>query len=90
MSKDETSNKPAHEIRVGRVRATVWANHSDRTGDWYSVTLSRLYKDAGGQWRDAPGFSRDDLPLVVRVAELADAWIREHDTAAAVPAELAP
>ena len=35
---------------------------------------SRLYKD-GTQWKDSASFGRDDLPLVIKVADQAHNWI---------------
>lgn len=66
--------KPTHEIRLGRIRAAIWANEADKGQVWFNVTVSRLYKD-GDQWRDASAFGRDDLPIVAKVADMAYAWI---------------
>jgi hypothetical protein len=68
------SNKPVHEIRLGRIKAAVWENQSQNNGAMYNVTLSRLYRD-GNQWKDSTSFGRDDLPLVEKVADLAHRWI---------------
>lgn len=65
---------PIHEIKLGRIRATIWANRSNRQMPWYSVTVSRLYRD-GDQWKETASFGRDDLPLVSKAAELAYGWI---------------
>ena len=67
-------NRPAHEIKVGRIRASIWTNRSNNGGDWFNVSLSRSYRD-GDEWKDSASFRRDDLPLVSKVAELAYAWI---------------
>ncbi|MBX9583521.1 MAG: hypothetical protein K2X87_24735, partial [Gemmataceae bacterium] len=72
-----TATKPVHEIRLGRVRAAVWANDGSH-GPFLTVTLSRLYKDESGKWADAQSFDRDDLPLVAKVADRAHTWIHEH------------
>jgi hypothetical protein len=37
------NNKPVHEIRLGAVKAAVWANNS-ASGLWHSVSFGRLYK----------------------------------------------
>ena len=67
-----------HEVRLGRIRAAVWAN-STETGIRHNVTVSRLYKDeASGTWKDSASFGRDDLPLVGKVCDLAHSWIYEH------------
>lgn len=69
-------NKPAHEIRLGRIKATIWEN-STENGSRHNVTLRRLYKD-GDQWKDSESFGRDDLPLVAKVSDLAHTWIFEQ------------
>ena len=55
-----TKNKPAHEIRYGTVKATIWANQTKENGIRYSVTPSRIYKN-GGDWKQTDSFGRDDL-----------------------------
>ena len=69
-----TNNKPMHEIRFGRVRATVWLNQSE-SGTWPSVTFSRLYKDKEDTWQDSTSFSRDDLPLLIKAADKVHSWL---------------
>lgn len=68
--------KPAHEIRLGRVKATIWENRTEQ-GTRHNVTVSRLYKD-GDQWKQSASFGREDLPLVAKVADLAHTWIYEQ------------
>ena len=77
MARNSKSNRPVHEIRMGRIRAAIWENQT-QNGTRHNVTLSRLYKD-GDDWRDSTSFGRDDLPLVVKVADLAHSWIYEHN-----------
>jgi len=75
MSDQMTSiNGPVHEIKLGRVRASVWANGRDRQIVWYSVSLSRIYRD-GDKWKSITSFGRDDLPVIAMAAEMAYAWI---------------
>jgi hypothetical protein len=77
----QQKQKPVHEIRVGRIRATIWAN-GDKTGKvWLKTTLSRLYKD-GDQWKDTTSYDADDLPVVAKVADMAFAWIRGQEVPA--------
>lgn len=71
-----TRQRPVHEVRLGRIRAAIWQNATE-IGVRHSVTLSRLYKD-GDQWKDSTSFGRDDLPLVMKVSDLAHSWIFEH------------
>ncbi len=69
----DKNNAPVHEIRIGRIRATIWENEST-SGTWHNVTLSRIYKE-GNEWKDSTGFGRDDLPIVAKVADQAHSWI---------------
>jgi hypothetical protein len=74
----EATNRPVHEVRLGRIRAAIWANSTDN-GIRHNVTISRLYKDdKSGEWKDSTSFGRDDLPLVMKVSDLAHTWIYEH------------
>ena len=70
-----SNNKPVHEIRMGRIKAAIWEN-STQNGPRHNVTLVRIYKD-GNQWKTSDSFGRDDLPLVMKVADLAHSWIYE-------------
>jgi len=72
MSQSKKS-KPAHEIRLGSIRATIWQNQSEG-GVRYNVSISRGYRD-GTTWKDTQSFGRDDLPRVIKCADLAYEWI---------------
>jgi len=65
--------KPVHEVRLGRVKAAVWANETEH-GVRFSVTLARIYKDAAGNWQRSDSFGREDLPLVAKVSDMAHTW----------------
>lgn len=71
--------QPAHEIRLGRIRAAIWANENGHDDVWFNVTVSRLYKD-GDVWKDSSSFRRDDLPVVAKVMDMAYAWIWNRHT----------
>lgn len=68
--------KPANEIRLGRIKATIWANDTTN-GIRHNVTVCRLYKD-GDEWKQSDSFGRDDLPLVAKVLDQAHTWIFEQ------------
>lgn len=76
MAKSDTKSRPAHEIRLGRIKAAVWENETEN-GIRHNVTISRLYKD-GDRWKDSTSFGREDLPLVAKVADMAHTWIFQH------------
>ena len=72
-----TKKRPAHEIRIGMIRAAIWANENGANDIWFGVTVSRLYKD-GSAWKDSFVFRRDDLPVVAKLMDMAYAWIWDH------------
>lgn len=72
----EAKTKPVHEIRLGRIKAAIWANETDN-GTRHNVTITRLYKD-GDEWKTSSSFGREELPLVAKVADMAHTWIFEQ------------
>ena len=83
-TQQEAKVRPVHQVRLGRIRAAIWANET-QNGVRHNVTVSRLYTDAEGNWKDAPSFGRDDLPLVCKVLDWAHSWIF-HNAANGQPA----
>lgn len=71
-----TKMRPVNEIRLGRIRAAIWANTVDGITR-YNVTFSRLYKDEDG-WKDSASFGREDLLLLAKVCDMAHLWIYEQ------------
>ena len=76
MAKSTKKSGPAHEIRLGRIRATIWENDT-QNGVRYNVTFQRVYKD-GEEWKESVSFGRDDLLLVAKAADQAHTWIYEQ------------
>jgi len=72
----ENPTRPVHEIRFGRIKAAIWENQTEN-GARHNVTFQRLWKD-GDEWRSSDSFGRDDLPLVMKVADLAHSWIYQQ------------
>ncbi len=73
--------KPVHEIRLGRIRVTIWANQSNGEGVWFNTTIIRHYKD-GEQWKETATFRREDLPIVAKAADMAYDWIWKQEVPA--------
>lgn len=69
---------PAAEFRLGRIRATLWENYSENHGAWYSVVVTRSYKDGQGNWKTAQSFGRDDLLVISEVTRMAYHWINRQ------------
>ena len=58
------TKKPSYETRVGRIKAVVFDNENGPD----KVTFSALYKNEEDQWRGSRSFTREDLPLLIKVA----------------------
>lgn len=76
MSTTNGKTKPVHEIRLGAIKAAIWANET-QNGVRHNVTFSRLYKDED-EWKSSDSFGRDDLPVVAKVADMAHTWIHQE------------
>jgi hypothetical protein len=72
--------KPAHHIRLGRIRAAIWQNENGEDRSWFNVTVTRTYND-DNEWKDTHSFRRDDLPVVAKVLDMAYAWIWDRQAA---------
>lgn len=69
-----TVQQKPHEIRLGKIKATIWANPTHR-GIHYRTKICCLYKDESGNWNSTDTFQREDLLAVAKVADLAHTWI---------------
>lgn len=78
------NNKPAHEIKVGGIRATIWLNEANGKSH-YSVTVSRIYK-AGDEFKQTTSFSRSVLPKLYEAILKADHWIGLREPTVPEPA----
>jgi hypothetical protein len=66
--KQDTPNGPVDRINDGPLKVSIWKNSSEKGKDFYTAELTRTYKDAEGNLRNAHSFARDDL---LKVSELA-------------------
>jgi hypothetical protein len=64
---NSTANKPVQQLRDGAIRAAIWANQGQENRTFYSVTISRTYKE-GEEYRDSNSFSGADLLKLSRIA----------------------
>ncbi len=69
--------RPVHSVRIGRIKASIWANKTKRGQTFHNVTVQRLFKSEDG-WRSTASFGRDDLPLVGKALDRAHSWIFEQ------------
>jgi hypothetical protein len=68
--------KPVHVVRFGLIKVSVWQNRKT-TGDIYSVTVVRLFKN-GDVWKQSTRFGRDDLPVVRLALDEAHTWVLQE------------
>jgi hypothetical protein len=76
---EQAKQRPVYEARYGRIKVVAWANDSDK-GIWYSVQVTRSYKDGKGEWHQASTFGRDDLLVVAEAVRGAWHWIARQKT----------
>jgi hypothetical protein len=71
-------NQPAHHIRLGSVRASIWENSNGEVTR-HNVTFQKIYKEKeSDQWKSTESFGRDELLLLAKVADRAHSWICEQ------------
>jgi hypothetical protein len=74
----EKKDKPVHEIRIGKIKAVIWANHTEG-GVRHNVQLRRIFKrDDSAQWESSDSLGRDDCLVGAEVLRLAALWIYDH------------
>jgi hypothetical protein len=74
-------NKPIHKIRgAGGLSLAIWKHESDK-GPWFSVTLTRSYKQ-GEEWKESNSYGFDDLLNLAKMLDQAHTWITEELAAA--------
>ena len=67
-------NQPAHEITLGKIKVTIWANKTEDHDVWFNVAVSRLYKN-GSAWKETTTLGHDDLPVAIKAMDMAYTWI---------------
>ena len=80
-----SNSKPAVELRIGAVKATIWENEVGGITR-YNLTFSRLYRDEG-QWKSTQSFGFNNLLALAKLAEQAHALIAERNAGAASAAD---
>jgi len=67
-------NKPAHEIKLGCIRATIWDNGVRDGESSYTAQVTRSYKADNG-WKETTSLRREDLPVAVKAMDMAYGWM---------------
>jgi hypothetical protein len=71
------ANAPATKFQIGFVTATVWKNNGT-SKPFYTVDLTRSYKDNDGEYQNGSSLSHADLLNAARLLQRAEAWIAEQ------------
>lgn len=71
------TQQPAFKFKIGLITATIWDNEG-----FFSVDISRSYKNGEGDWRTTSAFSHNDLLNVAKCAERAENWISRKQASA--------
>ena len=72
-------DKPQRELRSGRIRVSIWKNTAAK-GDYYSVNLTRLYKDKDGKWQRTESFKAQDLLDIAALCQRAHQLLRIEES----------
>jgi hypothetical protein len=77
----EKKQQPLAQLRIGKLKATVWANSSvSSKAPWHNTQLCRLYfDDSHDEWHESTNFGRDDLLALAELARETYRWIAEHE-----------
>lgn len=75
---EPAKNRPVHDVRMGRICGAIWTQAGTDGQTWYTVTISRIYRDNDGNWQRSDSFNRTDLPLVAKVADLCHTWVYQQ------------
>jgi len=68
MAKKQNKVQPVEEVRIGSIKAAIWRNEGDN-GPRFNVTFQRLYRTEKGKWQSTDSFGRDDLLVLMKVAD---------------------
>ena len=79
METNKKNSRPAHTVRHGMVRATVWPQQGEK-GAWFNVIVDRGYRDKEGAWQKTNYLTREDLLPAARALEHAYDWIVTKQT----------
>ena len=65
-----TKSKPVQKFRSGAIEVAVWSKTGEK-GSFYSVTMSRSYKQ-GEEWKQSDSFSGDDVIVLAKLLDMDD------------------
>ena len=76
MAKKQNKVQPVEEVRIGSIKAAIWRNEGER-GPRFNITFQRLYRTEDGKWQSTSSFGRDDLLVLMKVADATHTRVME-------------
>lgn len=73
-AKAQGRKAPAYEINMGIIRGVVWEN-AGKKGVWYSINVTRRYRDGAGEVKYATSFGQHDALIAAEVLRACYVWI---------------
>ena len=70
----EEKNQPIYKIKSGAMAASIWRKDGNN-GPWYQADVQRAYLGQDEKWHYTTSFSRDELPVVLVLLQMAYGWI---------------
>lgn len=75
---DSKNALPVHKERLGGIEAAMWGNEVREGRPRMSVTLTKSYRDAEGNWQRSASLDIEDLPHAVKVLDRCHTWAAEQ------------
>lgn len=72
----EKNNKPAHVIRDGSCKITIWRNIKTDGSHWYECVTARTFSDKDVQLKTTHSFSNAEILRTAELLRLNYNWIR--------------
>ena len=69
------SDKPVKRFRIGFIEAAIWKNEGNGDKKFFSVKVSRSYKNGDDEYQSTDSFGHADLPALAKVVDRAETWI---------------
>jgi len=81
---EEKKNPLVQRIRCGNVGLSIFENISQQNGEsslYYTVDVSRSYRDRAGNWQSTSSFSKSQLPQLIYACQRALEFLEEAESA---------
>lgn len=57
-------NRPFRKLYAGNIQVAIWQNEG-KNSEFYTVTISRRFKDKNDEWQNSNSFRLNDIPKVI-------------------------